>query len=301
MGLLTKAFFLPINFGLIIFLLIRIWVNKRESSKQFWSLLQIIIPAALIGGGWYLYNFLTIGEFTGSAEAVSLANQSGFISGLKEHFSIYGLTQGGITIFVSYVWAGTWSLVRLPTFLQLPLLILFACILISYGWQLKRCYLNDPKWVMVSILIFFIASLFWHVLVGLAINGRGATPGWYLHILMPWIAPAVGGGITYFLRYKTTRRLTVLLCVYAILYHMAALWSYFALFTGCAGKGDNTNFVFTGKFFCFDQIPLLIQRSSVFGYPLLAAFGLLGWLFANLWLFKQIRNSDITFDFNSTP
>lgn len=287
MGLLTKALFLPIACGLTLFLLIKAWVSRQERSKYLWSLLSILLPALFIGGGWYTYNFLFFGEVSGSFDAIRLADQGGLIAGLKENFSLYGLVRGVIAPFVSYSWAGTWSQVRLPALLHIPLLVLTMCTFILYALQAKTKPLDDLVWLPAWVFVVFVGGLFWHVLVGLAINGNGATPGWYLHILMPWVAPAIGIGVTGLFQLNRARLLTILLLVYAVLYHIMAIWSHFALFTGCASKGEDKYYVFSGNFFCLDQAPLLIDRAFVFGYPVFAILGFVGWAIATLWLFKH--------------
>jgi hypothetical protein len=295
MGLLTKALFLPIASALTIFLLVRAWMNTPERSKRLWSLLQILLPALFIGGGWYLYNLLVFGQIIGSNEAILLANQGGLIAGLKENLSLNGFVTGMIVPFVSYSWAGTWSVVRLPALLHLPLLALTMCIFIVYARQLKSQPLDNPIWLPVWVLVFFAGGLFWHMLVGLALNGNGATPGWYLHILMPWVAPAIGMGIVGVFQCGKARLLLMILLLYAVLYHIMALWSQFALFTGCASKGPDKYYIFSGNFLCLDQVSVLMNRASVLGYPFLAIFSFLVWTIANLWLFRQVWKNRMIF------
>ncbi|WP_283743912.1 glycosyltransferase family 39 protein [Sideroxydans sp. CL21] len=294
MGLLTKAFFLPITVALAMFLLTRLLLGKRDEvmrSERIWSLFQIFLPAMFIGSGWYLYKLMIFGELTGSSEAIQLAHQGGLIAGLKANFSLYALIRGVTATLVSYSWAGTWSLARLPALLHLPLLALAIWVVFAYFRQLKLHRLTGPAWLPVWIFCFFAFGLIWHVIVGVALNGNGATPGWYLHILMPWAAPAIGMGISSIFQHRHARVLLIVLLVYAVLYQIMALWSQLALFTGCATKGDDKSYVFSGSAFCIDQTSLLMDRMAVLGYPGLAVIGFSGGVICFLWLLVKLWNA----------
>ncbi len=52
-----------------------------------------------------------------------------------------------------------------------------------------------------------------------------------------------------------------------------AVWSQFALYTGCAVKADDKIYHFSTQYFCLDQYSLLISRLGVIGWPLLTLIG----------------------------
>lgn len=201
----------------------------------------------------------------------------------------FAIRKGGQRI--SYSWAGTWSLARLPAFFHFPLLALAILVVIAYLRQLKLRTLTDMAWLPVWVFCFFAFGLIWHVVVGVALNGNGATPGWYLHILMPWVAPALGMGISSILQHRQARQLLLVLLLYAVLYQIMVFWAQLALFTGCATKGDDKYYAFSGHFFCLDQTSLLMDRVAVLGYPGLAVIGFTGGLICFLWLLVQVRNA----------
>jgi len=291
MGLLTKAFFLPITAGLVMFLLIRLLLDKQNvamRSQRGWNLLQIILPALLVGGGWYVYKFVVYGVLSGSDSAIQLAHQGGLIAGLKENLSLYGLVRGVVGPLVSYSWAGTWSLTRMPILLHLPLLLLAAWVIGAFILQLKRKSLADPVWLPVWVFLFFGCGLFWNVVISVAMNGHGNTPGWYLHILMPWIAPALGIGAISILRHRRARLFLIGFLFYAVLFQIIVLWAQLALFTGCATKGDDKYYVFSSQTFCLDQTYLLMDRLAVLGYPNLAVIGFGSGFICMLWLLMLV-------------
>jgi len=284
LGFLTKAFFIPIIAALGGFLLVRMFIQNRSGvcSAHWISLLLIFCPALLIGGGWYVYKFMAFGNLIGSDDTIRLANQGGLFINLKQNFSLYAVVRGLAVTFVSYSWAGTWSLTRLPSLLQAPLLALAVWSFGAFALELKRRPLTNCAWLPIWLFGMFAGGFLYHAIIGVALSGNGQTPGWYLHILMPWIAPALGVGIYSLLQNPRTKPFVVGLVFYAALFQIIALWSQIALFTGCATKGDDKSYVFSGHAFCLDQAPVLINRLSVLGWPVLAAVGFGGGLICAL-------------------
>jgi hypothetical protein len=134
--------------------------------------------------------------------------------------------------------------------------------------------------------------VYWHVLVEIALITRGTTGGWYLHILMPWVAPAIGISIAIIVRQRQTRILLAGLLIYAFAYHAVSLWAQLALFSGCATKGVDKYYVFSGGTLCLDQAPLIMARLAVLGYPALAIVGFAAGLSCLTWLIVQVRRDN---------
>jgi hypothetical protein len=269
LGLLTKAFFIPIIAALGAFLLVRIFSDKHPGtirSAHWKNLMLIFLPALLIGGGWYAYKFIAFGTLIGSVDAITLANQGGLVAGLKQNFSLYAVIRGLVAVFKSYLWAGTWSLTKLPAILFIPSTALVILGFGAFVLQLKHRPLKDIAWLPVLLFVFFGGSLFYHVFIGVALSGTAQTPGWYLH--MPFF---IG------------------LLLYAVLFQIMALWAQVALYTGCAIKTDDSFYAFPGHFFCLDQVPVLLDRLSVLGWPVLAAVGFGGGLICVLLLMRVLR------------
>ena len=292
LGLLTKAFFIPIIAALGAFLLVRIFSDKHPGtirSAHWKNLMLIFLPALLIGGGWYAYKFIAFGTLIGSADAITLANQGGLVAGLKQNFSLYAVVRGLVAVFKSYLWAGTWSLTKLPAILFIPSTALVILGFGAFVLQLKHRPLKDIAWLPVLLFVFFGGSLFYHVFIGVALSGTAQTPGWYLHILMPWVAPVLGIGISSLLEIRHFKPFFIGLLLYAVLFQIMALWAQVALYTGCAIKTDDSFYAFPGHFFCLNQVPILVDRLSVLGWPVLAAVGFGGGLICVLLLMRVLR------------
>jgi 4-amino-4-deoxy-L-arabinose transferase-like glycosyltransferase len=286
LGLVTKAFFIPIAMALAIFLILR---SLKRDQREWQGSFLILALAFFIGGGWYFYKFMTYGDPIGSNDAIQLAQQGGFIANLEQHFSFYAFARGILATIVSWSWGGTWSLARLPTLLHVPLLALTAWIVAAYLLQLRRRPLTDPAWLSVWLFSIFGCGFLYHILISIAINGNGNTPGWYLHILMPWAAPAVGIGAHAIWQHHPARPVLVGSLLYAVLFQATALWAQIALFTGCATKDDNKYYSFSGHYFCLDQADLLTARLAVLGWPMLAVAGFAAGVLCALWLvFKLV-------------
>ncbi len=276
LGLLTKAFFIPITVALCFFFLLHIFFGKDQSTvklKHRNNLILVILPTVIIGAGWYFYKLMVFGTFIGSADSIQLASQGGLLVNLSQNFSLYGLVRGVLATIVSYSYAGTWSLTRLPALFHIPLLMLASWCFGVFALQLKKRPFTDSTWLAVLLLCTFGAGFLHHIIISLAINGNGNTPGWYFHILMPWIAPVLGIGYSSIYSRTRLRPFLIGLLIYAVLFQLMALWSQLALFMGCATKSDEKLYAFSGHALCLDQAPLLFDRLSVLGWPILAAVG----------------------------
>lgn len=289
LGLLTKAFFLPITFAIGVFLLLRLWRgrgNKASWRLQLRNACMSLALAVLIGGGWYLRNYLAYGDFSGDASAVQIAASGGLWASLKQHHSLFEFARGISVMIVTWVWAGTWSLARMPPLLYAPLLLLLIITIGGFLKRLRGTPLTRPEWLPVLLLACLGGGLFIHVAEMVAVGG-GGTGGWYLHILMPWVAPALGLGAYAVFNREWQRQLFTALVFFAVLFQAMAIWAQIALFTGCAAKGDDKSYVFSGHSFCVDQYATVFDRLSIIGWPWLAAIGFGGGLLCIVWLALQ--------------
>nr|WP_319493600.1 hypothetical protein [uncultured Desulfobacter sp.] len=295
-GLLTKAFFFPIGVGLAVWMGLYLVHDRGLSKEQKFALLfrgsVILALGLLVGGGWYFYKLMAFGDFIGGNDSLRLAAKGGLLANIKNHASFFSFARGVIVIFVTYVWAGSWSLVRFPIYFYLPQLALAASLLVAYSWHMKkRCpSFKEQSWLTVWMFFTFGAGLVYHVLQCAALNGNGNTPGWYLHILMPWVAPALGIGVKELARYRLTQLWLKTMSVYAFFFVAIAMWAQFAMFMGCAVKAPSKVYLFTEPWWCVQDIPVLFENLAVTGFPyiLIAAYiGGLGSLVAMVLIWRR--------------
>jgi len=294
LGLLTKAFFIPIALATALFMALRLRESFDAAAlpQRLKILARALIPALIIGGGWYLYKYMATGDIIGGNDAIRLAQEGGLMGGLAKHFSLFAFLRGFAVVIASWVWAGTWSLARPPALMLLPLLAALLWAVGAFIAEVRRRPLSDPAWFPVYLFGFFGLGFFWHILQSVALNGNGNTPGWYLHILMPWAAPALGIGIAKIRQHRARGVFTGLL-IYAGLFQLAMIWAQFALFTGCAVKGEDKIYGFTARGFCLPEAPMLMHRLAITGWPSLAALGFIGAILCGAFLLAHLRKQDI--------
>lgn len=282
LGLLTKAFFLPVTAGVAAWLLLR--RRRAGAAAAGLDLACLLVPALALGAGWYLHRLAAYGVLTGGDDEIRLAAQGGLLANLAARGSLYAVARGLAATAASWSWAGTWSLTRLPVLLHLPLLALAGWLAAAFLARQRRLPIDDPGWLGVLLAAAFGAGLLDHVLIGVALNGNGNTPGWYLHILLPWTAPALGVAARVILADRRRRPLLLGLLAYAAVFQLMALWSEAALYAGCAVKGDDKVFRFDGPAFCLDRVPEIAGRLDLLAWPGLAAAGFAGAIAAAAWL-----------------
>ena len=260
LGLLTKAFFLPITGGVIAFLALR---------REFRIAGIALALAALVGGPWYIYKFLSYGVATGAYEQVLLAEQGGLLAGLAASFNVTALAHGIAGIVATTSWAGTWSLARLPDVFRLPLVLLLAIPLGAYTFGLIRTRVSDIVWAPVWIVGAVVAGLVHHVLVRIALSGEGTgTPGWYLHLLAGPLGFAYAVGVLRMTRWKIARLLLLTLSTYTLGYFAVVSWLQLLMYSGCVAKVGAVKYygLPTGAS-CMTDVVALYRRLSLIAEP----------------------------------
>jgi hypothetical protein len=172
-------------------------------------------------------------------------------------------------------------------------LLLVGAAIAAFALSLRRAAAGDPIWLAGILFVFFGGGLLYHILIVVANGGEGGTAGWYLHILMPWAAPALGLGIESLLEHPWQRIIFVALIIYAVLFQAMALWAQIALFTGCAAKGEQKYYTFSGHLFCLDQSTTIFQRLAVVGWPSLAGASFAGGLLCAAFLALRLRQEAV--------
>lgn len=269
LGLVTKAFFIPITAAILLTLLIYLLELKDKSAKIFLyrNLYLILLPLILISGSWYLYKFVFIGDPGLGFDALQLSQQGGLIKGLKDHFDILLFFRGTIVPIVTFIWAGSWSLARMPIISYAPLMLGFLYLVLEIAFKKKIEIKKNFFLVTILSFLFMYLGLCWHVLIQAALSAPASSPGWYLHILAPFIFPILGAIFFDLFDNKFKKILCLSFFLYALIFHLIAIWSHFALFGGCAIKSDAKNFFFNGNLLCLDQFSTILKRLEIISYP----------------------------------
>jgi hypothetical protein len=263
LGLLTKAFFLPITAG------VALWL---AFGRRWRGLAVTVTVAAVIGAPWYVYKFVAYGVATGAHEQILLAEQGGLLKGLTERFSLGALVRGTAAVVATFSWAGTWSLARLPETFLVPLVTLLVLPLGAYAVRLVRKHPSEIDWAPFFIVGMVAAGLGHHVLVRIALSGEGiGTPGWYLHMLVGPLGFAYAFGALTLTRYYAARMLAPVLAAYAIGYFAIATWMQLAMYSGCIAKiGTNKHYALPHDASCLTDVPSTVARLGILAEPAIA-------------------------------
>ena len=153
-GLLTKAAIHPDNGSRRLVRLSSAAVkNAKQKKPRSIRISWMLLPALLIGGVWYAYQYTTQGDRIGSDSAIRLAHRGDVLTNLKENGTVFGVLRGITVTAVSYSWGGTWSLTRPSPLLHLPLLLLAAWVIGAFVIEVKRRPLTELG--MASCLAFW--------------------------------------------------------------------------------------------------------------------------------------------------
>jgi hypothetical protein len=266
LGLLTKAFFIPIALGCGLLFLYQAF--RLRSFRPIAPVAIALAVAALVGGGWYLHNWLMTGSFTNLVDYGPLEQQGGMLSsilarGIGLHEVLHFL-RGMAVMAATFVWAGSWSRAILWPVLAAPILLMAVIAFLTWIVRWRR-------WsVAGQAPLFFVApfagGLVYHQLVWVfsGASDMAGTPGWHLHVVAPALALAFALGWRY-------RRFLGLLAAYAILFHAACWASQASFFSGCAYPSAPHEPLQLEPGSCLIDVGHL----AVLGEPLLAGLALL--------------------------
>ncbi len=270
LGLLTKALFIPITGAILFFITLQNFINGINFSASFKLLKKlslILFPTAIIGGSWYLFKIVTYGVPGLGSEVIELDRNGGFFLALISNFSLVGFIRGLLVPIFSFTWAGSWSLVRMSEYLELPLLLFGFGLLYFHFQHLRKESIENYHWLGFLMFLFVYIGLAVHVLISMSLTGLGQSGGWYLHILMPWIASAIGLASFRFIQSQFKRLIFFGLLTYSFFFQLMAILSHLALFSGFASKDLNKHFLFPEKTFGLSDYFTMLNNLSVLTFP----------------------------------
>ncbi len=256
-GLLTKAFFLPMTLGVYALLILdAFW---RQSLRDLIPACVVIAVCLIPPAAWYLGKLLTTGTLSGGNDFVHLQEAGGLWHGLHSHFSLSHYVLGAVRILAQFAWAGTWSFVHPDRWIVAPIV---ASLLLGGVFYALGCGTRDVvRLAPLFFIVPFLAGLFYHLLVMVAMNGEGmGTPGWYLQILAAPLSMALAIGWQW-------HRVQGFLAGYAILFGAAMVPWQLAFFSGCldrTGTGGGT-LIGTGCLIDLGHLHAISQPALAFG------------------------------------
>jgi hypothetical protein len=294
LGLITKALFMPITAAFCIVLVLNVLGNNTNEikSKLLKSSFLIFLPLCSIAGSYYIFKYIMVGDPGLGIEAFQLAQQGGLLNGLKEHFDFFTFVRGLVVPFVTFFWAGTWSLVRMPLVSYLPLFIAAAWLIMTYIFLSKEHKVYKITTLLIPSFFLMYLGLAWHVMIMIGLNGVATSPGWYFHILMPLIAPLIGIASSSIIRNTFRGRLFISLLIYSFLFQLSAILLHAILFGAGAYKGFNKSFLFNQNIYTLDGIFKIYHNLTVISFPSLSFLSFsIGFLILGTLLTKSVSYS----------
>lgn len=243
-GLLTKAFFIPVALGALGCLA---WMASRSrvaGMNRAHALRDIAVAAVIavvIGGWWYASALTNHGVLSGSHDLITLDQEGGMLAGLKENFAWPHLGRGIAAFLVTAYFAGTWTLARLPEWLYAPGLLAIGVLCITALRAPREARVGRLMAVALWITLPMLAALGYYLLVRIAqgTGGHGA-PGWYMNILAPACAVPLGIGLVAIMRLPRAAWAVMVIWLWAVIFVTLAFWMHAALYAGVAVKNMET-------------------------------------------------------------
>ncbi|QDC70731.1 hypothetical protein FIT72_04095 [Candidatus Methylopumilus universalis] len=285
-GLFTKAFYFPICLATVIYLSIFL-TRKRISALKY--LLVIMLPIISLGLFWYVNKFLESGNFLGFGLLSQSNNHISSIFDLPLS-NFYLLLKGVLSIFITFIWAGTWSLVHLPFWAYLPSLFFILYIFLQLFKLHLRFNFESLHFYYILSGAFFLFGLLWHLLKNyLILNLSGInTPGWYLHVLAPL---AIFSYIIIFDNaFKKKAFYFYSFISSSIFFMIYALWSEITLFSGCSYKSLNKHFEYQSNNICLDKFPEVLGGIELLANTQIAVLSFIIALLSFIVLFRASSN-----------
>ncbi|QWD72712.1 hypothetical protein [Polynucleobacter sp. UB-Raua-W9] len=163
-------------------LVVKKWV------KDFFQ--SFLLPISL-GLTWYVFVYIYFGDLGIGSEVQDLTHSEGLVQGLSQNFNILKLLRGLLVPLATFIYAGSWSLVRAPDVLY----FLLATIYIYIGGMYVRVVIlaqhKSSKLMPLALFFFLYLGLALHVIISMALSGLGTSGGWYFYVLSPWLLLAI--------------------------------------------------------------------------------------------------------------
>src|SRR5450759_4602794 len=92
--------------------------------------------------------------------SIALARQGGLLKGLSGKLSLSLGIRSMVSIVVSFLWAGTWSLIYPPPVTEIPIMILLIVAAVGWIWHVARVKaMSSLDAIAALTLVLFIIAL----------------------------------------------------------------------------------------------------------------------------------------------
>jgi len=278
LGWLTKAFFIPVSLGLGAFWCMReFWLGGACALARL--SLRLLVTAALIGaiaGWWYIGNWREYGVVVGSIDILHLNEAGGLASGLEQRFTVGALVRFAASFATRLAWPSTWSLARPPYIYLVPMALAVLLAAAAYLSALRRFRPTGLEWLPLWLTAPVVAGFVYHMLVLIALTGKGSGfGGYYLHLLAVPLGTALGLGAGVWWRRSIARLLGAAFVLYSAAFAVAISWAQVLLFAGILGKSESKFYQMPLKLPPLLGIPEALARMTVLAYPVI---GVVAWL-----------------------
>jgi len=205
LGLLTKAFFVPVAVVIFVGLL---WLKEYRTART-------ALPMSLAGSLWYARNVWVTGSLTGLPETVSANTTIGSTVTSLGSIGWMGVLR---LAAVSHIWMGYWSLLQYRSWMYDTVLIFLGIGLFGFVLYLRKSA-SQTMVMLIAIYAAYCASLLYYATQVFQQTGVPVIQGWYLTPLMPLETLAFVIGIEYVWSTKgmVWATVTVAVCFLALL------------------------------------------------------------------------------------
>lgn len=268
-GLLTKGLFIPAAAGWGLFTFGRLWMLRNDHlllRKSLLGLLSASLPI-LLGLGWYLYSYLMTGAMIGHYEYELIEKQGGVLAQFGHNITVKSVIYAFLNVLFTWSWASSASLGRLHELFTFPIVLIPLWIL-ARAWKHNSLQAFKGNPLLSNVLLGSMAlGLIHHCFVVLSLDPRGATPGWYFHVLLPAFMPLMVLGLELIHGSVLACRLLKFLLVFSVGFGAVVIWSGMALVAGCATLGFDKMLVFSDGIFCFSRSKTIFDNLDVIVWP----------------------------------
>lgn len=109
LGCLTKAFFVPVTLGVLVFWVFREWRLREKNGllRTIGFSTYVLIAILASSGWWYWNNYVQYGVILGSIDLRFLNAAGGLLKGLESNFSFSQWVRSHAALWVTFGWVGS--------------------------------------------------------------------------------------------------------------------------------------------------------------------------------------------------